>query len=184
MTSSKSLDYQEQAAQAGMMIGRGKRTRRAYGFDEIALVPGSLTIDPELCDVSMKLSYHKFEMPIIASAMDSVVDARMAIEMGKLGGLAVLNLQGLQTRYEDVSEAYEMVVSCDNNSFVEVMQKLYSKPVSEALIAKRVEEIKKGGVIVAASVTPNFAEKYGPAAVEAGLGILVVQSTVTGLDHR
>lgn len=184
MTSSKSLDYQEQAAMTDMWIGRGKRTRRAYGFDEIALAPGSLTIDPEICEVSFKLSYHTFQIPIIASAMDSVVDAGMAQAMGKLGGLGVLNMQGVQTRYEDTKEIYEEIVNCDNNSFVEVMQKLYSKPVSESLIARRIEEIAKSGVICAASVTPNFAEKYGPAAVEAGLNILVVQSTVTGLDHR
>jgi IMP dehydrogenase len=165
-------------------IGRGKPTRRAYGFDEIALVPGSVTLDPELCDVSWSIGGKKLEIPIVASAMDSVVDAKMAGVMGKLGGLAVLNLQGLQTRYEKPEEAYKKVVGCDNSKFVEVMQELYLQPVDEQLIAKRVKEIKSAGVLAAASVTPNMAYKYGPAAVAAGLDILVVQSTVTGIEHR
>jgi IMP dehydrogenase len=183
MVSNKSLDYQS-AIGMQMSIGRGKTTRRAYGFDEIALVPGSTTIDPELCDVSFELGPHKFGMPIIASAMDSVVDAKIAGELSKLGGLAVMNLQGLQTRYADTNDAYEQVAKCDNSGFVELMQKLYSKPVDEDLIAKRVKEIKATGAITSVSVTPNFAEKYGPIAVEAGCDILVVQSTVTGIEHR
>jgi IMP dehydrogenase len=166
------------------MIGRGKPTRRAYGFDEIALVPGSLTLDMELCDVSMNLGKHRLEIPILASAMDSVVDVRVAGIIGKLGGLGVLNLQGLQTRYEDPSDAYGKVTGCDNDEFVEIMQKLYAAPVRDDLIAKRVKEIKAQGVLAAASVTPNMARKYGPAAVQAGLDILFVQSTVTGIEHR
>jgi IMP dehydrogenase len=184
MVSNKSLDYQGNVAVAQMYIGRGKATRRAYGFDEIALVPGSTTVDPELCDITVNLGGHKLEMPIIASAMDSVVNAKMAIAMGKLGGLAVLNLQGLQTRYENTEEVYKQVIACDNNSFVEVMQKLYAAPVQESLIVKRIEEIKKGGVHVAVSLTPNFAEKYGAIAVEAGCDMIFVQSTVTGIEHR
>ncbi|HEY9772911.1 MAG TPA: GuaB3 family IMP dehydrogenase-related protein [Planktothrix sp.] len=182
MVSNKSLEYQ--GTIGTLSIGRGKTTRRAYGFDEIALVPGSMTIDPELCDVSFQLGPHKFAMPIIASAMDSVVDAKTAVELGKLGGLAVLNLQGVQTRYDNPKEAFEEIASCDNNHFVELMQRLYNQPVKEKLISERVAEIKKGGVLVAVSVTPNFAEKYGPIAVEAGCDILVVQSTVTGIEHR
>ena len=169
---------------ADMFIGRGKATRRAYGFDEIALVPGHVTLDLDLCDVSFQLGGYSFGIPILASAMDSVVDRNVASVLGKLGGLAVLNLQGLQTRYDDPGEAYARVTSCDNTSFVEVMQELYSAPVKEELIARRMQEIKAEGVVVAASVTPNMAEKYGPVAVEAGCGILVVQSTVTGIEHR
>ncbi|HEY9870211.1 MAG TPA: GuaB3 family IMP dehydrogenase-related protein [Candidatus Obscuribacterales bacterium] len=169
---------------AELFIGRGKPTRRAYGFDEIALVPGSCTLDVELCDVSFTLGPYTFQIPILASAMDSVVDATMAEKMGKLGGLAVLNLQGLQTRYADPAEAYDRVTGCNNDSFVQVMQELYSAPVQEELIARRVQEIKSRGVVVAASVTPNMAQRYGPCAVEAGCGIVVVQSTVTGIEHR
>jgi len=171
-------------AMSDMYIGRGKATRRAYGFDEIALVPGSVTLDLELCDISFGLGKHKFTMPIIASAMDSVVDVNFAAAMGKLGGLAVLNLQGLQTRYENTEQAYTEVVQCDNQSFVEVMQRLYAKPVEESLIKKRIQDIKAKGVLAAVSITPNLAEKYGPIAVAAGCDILIIQSTVTGLEHR
>jgi IMP dehydrogenase len=184
MPSNKSLDYQNASATSQMMIGRGKATRRAYGFDEIALVPGAMTIDPELCDVSFELGSYKFGVPILASAMDSVVDADMAARFGKMGGLAVMNLQGVQTRYKDPTAALDEITKCDNNSFVEIMQRVYGKPVLEELIAQRVQEIKKSGAITAVSVTPNFAEKYGPVAVEAGCDILVVQSTVTGIEHR
>lgn len=168
----------------GMMIGRGKSTRRAYGFDEIALVPGSLTLDYELCDVSITLGKHRLALPIMASAMDGVVDVKVAGAIGKLGGLGVINLQGLQTRYEDTKEAYDKVTGCDNSEFVEVMQKLYAAPVKEDLITKRVKEIKAQGVLAAASVTPNMARQYGPIAVAAGLDIIFVQSTVTGIEHR
>lgn len=169
---------------AELFIGRGKPTRRAYGFDEIALVPGSCTLDVELCDVSFALGPYTFQIPILASAMDSVVDATIAEKLGKLGGLAVLNLQGLQTRYAHPAEAYDRVTGCDNDSFVQVMQELYSAPVQEELIVRRIQEIKSRGVVVAASVTPNMAQRYGPCAVEAGCGVIVVQSTVTGVEHR
>ncbi len=165
-------------------IGKGKPTRRAYGFDEVALVPGSVTVDLDLCDTTFELGGHSFKAPILASAMDSVVDAGVAGVLGNAGGLAVINLQGLQTRYENVDDAYKQVTGCDDSQFIELMQKLYAKPIDEELIAKRVKEIKKHGVIAAASVTPNMAKKYGPVAVEAGLDILVVQSTVTGIVHK
>src|ERR1700722_6531007 len=131
-----------------LSIGIGKTARRAYGFDEVALVPGSVTLDLELCDTSFQLGEHKFSMPIIASAMDSVVDPKMAATMAKLGGLAVLNLQGLLTRYKDTNDVYKQVTECDNQSFVSVMQKLYATPIQEELIGKRIEEIKKQGALV------------------------------------
>ncbi len=182
---STQASWSENSALANnLWIGKGKKTRRAYGFDEIALVPGSVTYDTELCDISFQIGKHKFSMPIIASAMDSVVDANMAGVMGKLGGLAVLNLQGLQTRYENTDDVYSKVTSCDNQSFVSVMQQLYATPIKEQLITKRIEEIKAKGVLAAVSVTPNMAEKYGPIATKAGCDILVVQSTVTGVKHH
>lgn len=170
--------------QAEISIGRGKQARRAYGFDEVSLVPGSLTLDYELCDVSVTLGIHRLAIPLMASAMDGVVDVGVVGRLGKLGGLAVLNLQGVQTRYENPAEALEQIALCDKNEFVGLMQKLYSVPVKEELIAKRVKEMKALGVITAASVTPNMAEKYGRIAVDAGLDIIVVQSTVTGIEHR
>lgn len=172
------------SSESSMMIGLGKRTRRAYGFDEIALVPGSKTLDMELCDISYELGGIKFGSPIIASAMDSVVDAHVASVLGRLGALGVINLQGIQTRYEELEEVYEKIANCDKNSFVEVMQELYKTPIKEELIEKRIEAIKKTGATAAVSVTPNFAEKYGPIAVAAGCDILFVQSTVTGIEHR
>src|SRR5581483_4914516 len=134
---SKTVEMATSKLAAELYIGRGKPTRRAYGFDEVALVPGSDTIDPELCDISVELAGHKLEVPVFASAMDSVVDVRIAGLLGKLGGLAVLNLQGIQTRYDDTSAIYGDITSCDKNSFVEVMQKVYSTPIKENLIAKR-----------------------------------------------
>ncbi|MBY0549329.1 MAG: GuaB3 family IMP dehydrogenase-related protein [Candidatus Obscuribacterales bacterium] len=170
--------------QAEISIGRGKQARRAYGFDEVSLVPGSLTLDFELCDVSVTLGSHHLAIPLMASAMDGVVDVGVVGRLGKLGGLAVLNLQGVQTRYENPAEALEQIAGCDKHEFVGLMQKLYSVPVKEELIAKRVKEMKALGVVTAASVTPNMAEKYGRIAVDAGLDIIVVQSTVTGIEHR
>jgi len=167
-----------------MRIGLGKTTRRAYGFDEIALVPGEKTLDLELCDISYQLGKYDFGVPIIASAMDSVVDPKVAVTLGQLGGLGVLNLQGIQTRYENLEEIYEKIAACDNSSFVQVMQELYKTPIQEKLIAKRIEAIKAAGVTAAVSVTPNVADKYGPIAVKAGCDILFVQSTVTGIEHK
>jgi IMP dehydrogenase len=169
---------------AEIFIGKGKATRRAYGFDEIALVPGSVTCDLELCDVSFTLGNIKLDIPIFASAMDSVVDVKSAIAMSKAGGIAVLNLQGLQTRYEDVDSAYAKIASCDDASFIELMQKLYDSPIKHELISKRIAEIKKAGAIACASVTPNMARELAPIAKAAGLDIIVVQSTVTGIEHK
>jgi IMP dehydrogenase len=167
-----------------IFIGRGKKTRRAYGFDEIALVPGSLTLDFELCDVSVTIGRHRLAIPLLASAMDGVVDVKMAGVLGSMGGLAVLNLQGVQTRYENPVSVLGQISRCEKSEFVELMQKLYSEPVKDELLIRRVRELKELGILTAASVTPNMAWKYGKIAVEAGLDILVVQSTVTGTEHR
>jgi IMP dehydrogenase len=181
---SQTAKDQRAQEQPAMQIGMGKTTRRAYGFDEIALVPGDRTLDMELCDISYQLGKYEFAVPIIASAMDSVVDPKVATALGKLGGLGVLNLQGIQTRYEDLGEVYEKIAKCDNKTFVQVMQELYKTPIQDKLIAKRIEQIKSSGVITAVSVTPNVAEKYGPVAVKAGCDILFIQSTVTGIEHQ
>jgi len=181
-TAKENRSKDETNESGAMRIGLGKTTRRAYGFDEIALVPGDCTLDPELCDISYQLGKYDFAVPIIASAMDSVVDVKVAGTLGKLGGLGVLNLQGVQTRYENLEEIYEKIAAGDN--FVEVMQELYKTPIQEKLIAKRIEAIKAQGVITAVSVTPNVAEKYGPIAAKAGCDILFVQSTVTGIEHK
>ncbi|MGA7213482.1 MAG: GuaB3 family IMP dehydrogenase-related protein [Terrimicrobiaceae bacterium] len=172
----------------GMWIGRNRKARVTYGFDEIALVPGDVTINPNEVDISFRLPRRdaepiKLSIPILASAMDGVVDVRMAIAMGKLGGLGVLNLEGVQTRYENPSEVLAEVVSADKENVTALIQKLYLAPVREELIARRVEEIKKAGVISAVSSIPQKAERYGAIAQEAGVDVFVVQSTVSTVRH-
>lgn len=172
----------------GMWIGRNRKARVSYGFDEIALVPGDVTINPNEVDISLNLpgpdgSGLKLGVPILASAMDGVVDVRFAIAMGKLGALAVLNLEGVQTRYENAEEVLNEVVSADKDKVTGLLQKLYLEPVKEELIAKRVAEIKAGGVIAAVSSIPQKAERYGQIAQDAGVDLFFVQSTVSTVRH-
>jgi len=167
----------------GMWVGRGRKARRCYGFDEIALVPGRITINPNDVDVKWKLRDVEFNIPILAAAMDGVVDSRFAIEMGKLGGLAVLNLEGVQTRYDDPQEAIDKIIDAQMQESTRVIQEVYSKPVQEELITKRIREIKAAGVKVAVSSIPMKAEHFGKIAQEAGADVFVVQSTVTTAKH-
>ena len=164
-------------------IGIGRRARRCYGFDEVALVPGLITLNPAEVDSSWELDGLKFRVPIIASAMDGVVDVTFAIAMGKLGGLAVLNLDGVQARYDNPAEAIAQIVQGDMEEATDVVQKLYQAPIKEKLIAKRVEEIKAAKVPCAVSTIPQNAERFGAIAQEAGADIFVVQSTVTTARH-
>ncbi|MBN1687877.1 MAG: GuaB3 family IMP dehydrogenase-related protein [Candidatus Omnitrophica bacterium] len=164
-------------------IGRDRKARRSYGFDEIALVPGDVTINPEEVDIQFELGPLKFEIPFLASAMDGVVDPRFAIAMGKLGGLAVLNLEGIYTRYEDYDAILEDISKSSPEKATELVQKLYVEPIKEKLIAERIEEIKKAKVPCAVSAIPQKAEKYGQIAQEAGADVFVVQSTVTTVKH-
>ena len=167
----------------GEFIGRGRKARRCYGFDEIALVPGDVTLNPNEVDPSWKLDGQRYRVPIIASAMDGVVDIPFAIAFGKLGGLAVLNLEGVQTRYEDPEDILAKIVEPDDSGATEVLQKAYREPVKEKLIAKRIQQIKKAKVPAAVSAIPQKAEKYGPIAQEAGADLFVVQSTVSTVRH-
>jgi IMP dehydrogenase len=164
-------------------IGKGKMGRRAYGFDEITIVPSRRTRDPEDIDISVQIDKFRFEIPCLASAMDGVVDIKLAIEMGKMGGLAVLNLEGLQTRYDNPDEVLERISKFSKEEATRKMQKIYEEPVKEELIAKRIREIKAGGVIACASLTPQRVEKYYNIAIEAGLDILVIQGTVVSAEH-
>src|SRR5215813_13572724 len=132
-------------------VGRDREARRAYGFDEIALVPGAVTVNPEEVDISIQLGNVKLEIPFLASAMDGVVSSKFAVEMGKQGGLAVLNLDGIHSRYENVDEIYEKIAAAPPESATELVQKLYKEPVKEKLIAQRVKEIKAGKVLAAVS---------------------------------
>ncbi|MEQ8820031.1 MAG: IMP dehydrogenase, partial [Sumerlaeia bacterium] len=163
----------------GMWIGRGRKARRAYGLDEIALVPGNVTLDPEDTDTSWQVGQHKFAIPILAAAMDGVVDVPFAIEMGRSGGIGILNLEGVQTRYDDPAEVLQAIATADPDKATPLLQKVYTAPIKEELIARRVEEIKAAGVKAVVSSIPNKARRYGAIAKEAGVDIFVVQSTVT-----
>ncbi len=171
-----------------MWIGRNRKARVTYGFDEIALVPGDITINPNEVDTSFKIprkdgSFFTLKIPIMASAMDGVTDVKFCIEMGKLGGLGVINLEGVQTRYENPSEVLEQVVKADKEDVTTLIQKLYLEPIKEELIGRRVEELKKAGVLAAVSSIPQKAERFASIAQEAGADVFFVQSTVSTVRH-
>jgi IMP dehydrogenase len=171
-----------------MWIGRNRKARVTYGFDEIALVPGSVTINPNEVDTAFRLPRREgapleLKIPILASAMDGVVDVRFAVEMSKLGGLAVLNLEGVQTRYKNPSEVLEKIVQTEKNEITALLQKIYQEPVQPELIGARVRQIKDGGAIAAVSSIPQRAAEFGAIAQEAGADVFVVQSTVSTVRH-
>jgi IMP dehydrogenase len=164
-------------------IGRGKKARRAYGFDDIAIVPSRRTRDPDDVDITWTLGPYRFELPLLASAMDGVVSPETAGILGRLGGLAVLNLEGIWTRYEDADALLERIATLDRDEATREMQEIYSEPVKPELIAQRIEEIKAQGVVAAASLTPQRVEEHYELALEAGLDILVIQGTVISAEH-
>jgi IMP dehydrogenase len=164
-------------------IGRGKKARRAYGFDDIAIVPSRRTRDPDDVDISWKLGDYRFELPLLASAMDGVVSPRTAGLIGKLGGLAVLNLEGIFTRYDDAEEQLERIAALPKEAATRAMQEIYRAPIVPELIAQRIREIKEQGVVVAASLTPQRVRAHYELALEAGLDILVIQGTVVSAEH-
>jgi len=172
----------------GMWIGRNRKARVTYGFDEIALVPGEVTINPNEVDTSFKIprpdgSSIALKIPIIASAMDGVTDVRFCIAMGKLGGLGVINLEGVQTRYANPGDVLEQIVKAGKEDVTAQIQKVYTEPIKEELIARRVEELKAAGVLAAVSSIPQKAERFGCIAQEAGADLFVVQSTVSTVRH-
>ncbi|HIK57091.1 MAG TPA: GuaB3 family IMP dehydrogenase-related protein [Synechococcales cyanobacterium M55_K2018_004] len=166
-----------------IQIGRGKTARRAYGIDEIALVPGPRTLDPSLADTHWEIGGIRREIPIIASAMDGVVDVGMAVKLTELGALGVLNLEGIQTRYEDPTPVLERIAAVDKNEFVPLMQALYSTPIQPELIERRVKEIKQQGGIAAVSATPAGAVRFGEVVAKAGADLFFVQATVVSTAH-
>jgi len=167
----------------GEWIGMGRRARRCYGFDEVALVPGNKTVNPNEVDTSFEINGKKFKIPILAAAMDGVVDVKFAVEMSKLGGIAVLNLDGVQTRYENPDSVLEKISSSTAEKATELIQSLYQTPVKDKLISKRIKEIKQQNGNAVVSCIPGNAEKFGKIAVAAGADIIVVQSTVTSTKH-
>lgn len=165
------------------IIGRGKTARRAYGIDEIALVPGVRTLDPSLADTRWSLGNIEREIPIIASAMDGVVDTKMAVLLSELGALGVLNLEGIQTRYEDPNPILDRIAAVGKAEFVSLMQELYAEPIKPQLIELRIQEIQEKGGIAAVSLTPAGAVKYGAIVAQAAADILFVQATVVSTAH-
>jgi len=168
---------------AQFYIGVDRKARRCYGFDEIALVPGRITINPEEVDTSWVLGGKKFRVPILAAAMDGVVDVKFAIAMGKMGGIAVLNLEGVQTRYENPDEVLDRIASASPEEATKLVQGIYLEPIKEKLVSKRIEEIKKGGAPAVVSAIPQRAQAFAALAEEAGADAFVVQSTVTTVKH-
>ena len=167
----------------GEWLGRGRKARRSYGFDEIALVPGNITINPAETDPSWSIGGMKIRVPIIASAMDGVVDVDFAVAMSKLGGVACLNLEGVQTRYENPKEVLSKIAKATPEQSGVLIQNLYKPPVQEKLVAKRIREIKKRKGIACVSSIPQRAERFGKIAQDAGCDLFVVQSTVTTVRH-
>jgi IMP dehydrogenase len=164
-------------------IGRGKKGRRAYGFDDIAIVPSRRTRDPDDIDITWTLGPYRFELPLLASAMDGVVSPRTAAILGKLGGLAVLNLEGIYSRYEYAEEQLERIAELPRERATAELQAIYREPLKPELMAQRIEEIKEQGVVCAASLTPQRVRDYYEIAIDAGLDILVIQGTVISAEH-
>jgi len=164
-------------------IGIGKSGRRAYGFDDIAIVPSRRTRDPEDVDISWDIDAFKFDLPMMAAAMDGVVSPATAVEIGRLGGLACLNLEGLWTRYEDTEAVFEEIGELPPDKATRRMQELYQEPMKSDLVGQRIREIKDGGVIACASLTPQRVEEYTSVVLGADLDVLVIQGTVVSAEH-
>jgi len=160
-----------------------KRMRRAYGFDEVAIVPGLVTVNPELVDISLELGPFRFALPFLAAAMDAVVDPKFAVTFHKMGGLAVLNLEGIQTRYEDPDAVLAEIAAAPPERATALLQEVYTQPIREELVGERIRFIKDMGAICAVAATPANTKRLAPLAVEAGADIFVVQSTVTTARH-
>jgi IMP dehydrogenase len=166
-----------------MAIPQFKQLRRAYGFDEVAIVPGEVTINPDQTNTELKVEDITFVIPVVASAMDAVTDVNLAILMSKLGGVAVLHLEGVQTRYQKPEEMLLEIARASDSEITPLLQKVYSQPIQENLVGERIEAIKKAGAVCAVSTTPANTKRLAPLAAEAGADILVVASTVTTARH-
>ncbi len=162
---------------------RVKQLRRSYGFDEVAIVPGDVTINPEQTNIDFKIGDFTFSIPILAAAMDAVVDVNFAIQLSKLGGLAVLHLEGVQTRYDNPEEVLAEIAQASDDEVTPLLQKIYSQPIKEKLIGERIEAIKKAGAICAVSTLPANTKRFAPIVAEAKADILAVLSTVTTACH-
>jgi len=168
---------------AEVEIGRGKSGRQAYGFDDIAIVPSRRTRDPEDVDISWEIDAYQFELPLMAAAMDGVTSPATAIEVGRLGGVGVLNLEGLWTRYEDADSVLEEIARLDTDKATARMQQIYCEPIKPELIVQRIREIKDAGVVSCASLTPQRTTQYDKFLIEAELDLFVIQGTVVSAEH-
>ena len=166
-----------------MAIGHVPELRRAYGFDEVAIAPGDVTINPDLTSIDFSIDGIELSAPILASAVDAIASPSFATEMDRLGGMAVMNLEGIQTRYDDPQAALDEIVETPRDEVIATLQRVYSAPIRTDLIGKRIDETKSSGAKCAVSVTPASTKRLAPAAVEAGADVLVVQSTVTTARH-
>ncbi len=164
-------------------IGRGKKGRRAYAFYEVAIVPSLHTRDPDDIDISWTLGPYRFDLPLVASAMDGVVSPETAVLVHKLGGLGVLNLEGVWTRFENAEEKLEKIANSTKDEATALMQEIYTEPVKKELVAQRIAEIKAEGAVVCGSFTPQSVQQYYEVAIEAGIDILVIQGTVISAEH-
>lgn len=166
-----------------MAIPRFKEMERAYGFDEVALVPGDISVNPDQANTDFTIGSFTFSVPIVAAAMDAIVDPDFAVLTSKLGGLAVLNLDGVQTRYDKPEEVLAEIAQAPDSEVTSLLQQIYSQPIKENLIGERIEGIKRAGATCAVSLIPATTKRLAPVASEAGADILVVQSTVTTARH-
>ena len=164
-------------------IGIGKSGRRAYGFDDIAIVPSRRTRDPEDIDITWELDAFHFDLPLMAAAMDGVTSPATSIRLGELGGLSCLNLEGLWTRYEDPEQLFEEISSLEPDKATRRLQEIYAEPIKEELIGARIQEIKSAGVTTCASLTPQRVERYAKLVLDAELDVLVIQGTVVSAEH-
>lgn len=168
---------------AEIEIGMGKSGRRAYGFDDIAIVPSRRTRDPEDVDISWEIDAFRFDLPLMGSAMDGVISPATAIEIGRLGGVGVLNLEGLWTRYEDPEPLFEEIAELDAEKATRRMQEIYSEPIRDELVTERIRQIREAGVVSCASVTPQRTQALAPAILRGELDLLVIQGTVVSAEH-
>ncbi|HEV2427969.1 MAG TPA: IMP dehydrogenase, partial [Acidimicrobiales bacterium] len=168
---------------AEVEIGIYKSARQAYGFDDIAIVPSRRTRDPEDVDISWQIDAYKFELPVLGAAMDGAISPATAIELGRLGGLGLLNLEGLWTRYEDPTPLFDEIRDLDDDKATARMQQMYLEPVKLELVAERIRQLKDAGIVTAASVTPQRTEWMAKTIMDSGLHILVIQGTVVSAEH-
>ena len=168
---------------AEVEIGIYKSARQAFGFDDIAIVPSRRTRDPEDVDISWQIDAYKFELPLLGSAMDGAMSPATAIELGRLGGLGVLNLEGLWSRYEDPMPLFEEIRELDDDKATARMQQMYLEPIKLELVAERIKEMKAAGITTSASVTPARTEWMAKTILDSGLDVLVIQGTVVSAEH-